>query len=472
MLPPDWRVALDPGSRRIDEGRVLVGGAPLRLLRLNEAGARVLDKLISGAPIGDGASEQALGRRLLDAGIAHPRPVGATRSTDDVTVIVPFNGASGELAPTLVRIAPVSQVIVVDDGSPDPTVADVAASRSARLERHAVNRGAAAARNTGWRLASTELVAFVDGGCHPDDGWLNALLPHFDDPQVAAVAPRITTAISPTLPPTLASYEAARPSLDRGPVEATVRPRSRVPFVPTATLVVRVADLRDIGGFDEDMRVGEDVDLVWRLVASGRTVRYEPAATVAHISRPNTRAWLRQRFDYGRSTARLATRHGDAVRPLTVSGWTAGVWALIASGSVLPGVALAAGTTALLVPKLEHLQHPWREAARLAGMGHLYGGLAVADALRRPWWPLALTAALTSRRLRFAVAVAATVPSLLEWKRERPALGPVRWTLLRLVDDVSYGTGVWAGCYRERSASALYPALTTWPGRQRAVEPA
>src|SRR5688572_2596747 len=135
MLPPSWRVALDPRARRIDDGRVLIGGAPLRLLRLHEAGARALDTLISGAPIGAGAGEQALARRLLDAGIAHPRPVGATRSTDDVTVVVPFYGSSSELAPTLARIGPVAQVIVVDDSSPDPTVADVATRCGAQLER-------------------------------------------------------------------------------------------------------------------------------------------------------------------------------------------------------------------------------------------------------------------------------------------------------------------------------------------------
>jgi hypothetical protein len=85
---------------------------------------------------------------------------------------------------------------------------------------------------------------------------------------------------------------------------------------------------------------------------------------------------------------------------------------------------------------------------------------------------VALTAGLASRRLRTAVALAVVVPPLLEWRQDRPALDPVRWTLLRLVDDVSYGAGVWAGCLQERSAAALLPALTTWPGRRRAVEPA
>jgi hypothetical protein len=68
------------------------------------------------------------------------------------------------------------------------------------------------------------------------------------------------------------------------------------------------------------------------------------------------------------------------------------------------------------------------------------------------------------------VLAAATVPSLLEWVEQRPPLDPLRWTALRLADDVAYGAGVWAGCVRERSMAALRPDLTSWPGRRAAVE--
>ena len=50
-FPDDFRVALDPGVRRIDGGAVLVGGSPLRLLRLTAAGTQVLDALCDGAPV-------------------------------------------------------------------------------------------------------------------------------------------------------------------------------------------------------------------------------------------------------------------------------------------------------------------------------------------------------------------------------------------------------------------------------------
>src|SRR5581483_5898215 len=152
------------------------------------------------------------------------------------------------------------------------------------------------------------------------------------------------------------------------------------------------------------LRFGEDVDFVWRLVESGATVRYEPGALAVHPPRASLRAWTMQRFDYGTSAAPLAARHGSAVAPLVVSRWSAAAWALIGLGAPAAGTALAAATTALLAERLEALDHPWTEAVRLAGRGHLFAGAQVADAVRRVWWPLAV-AGLPSRRVRRALAL-------------------------------------------------------------------
>jgi mycofactocin system glycosyltransferase len=248
-----------------------------------------------------------------------------------------------------------------------------------------------------------------------------------------------------------------RSPLDRGPREGAVRARSRVPFVPGAALVVRRTVLEDLGGFDEALRYGEDVDFVWRIVARGLAVRYEPSSSVEHPPRPTIGAWLRQRFDYGSSAAPLARRHPGALAPVAVSAWSASAWALTAAGSPLLGTGVAAATTALLAPRLTALQHPWAEAVRLAGSGHLHAGAQLASAVRRTWWPLALVAAAGSRRARRAMAL---------------AFAPTALEPLRILDDVAYGAGVWAGCVRERSLAALVPDLASWPGRGQAVEAA
>ena len=461
MLPPDWRITLDPGVRRVDSGSVLIGGAPLRILRLTTAGQRLIDELHGGAPVPRSSGTQRLVRRLLDAGMAHPRPGAPVHSLEDVTIVVPVHDQ------TIATTSDATPMVIVDDGSRAPVTRG-----DATVIRHDESRGPAAARNTGWRHASTDLVAFLDADCEPEPHWLQHLLPHFGDPAVAAVAPRIVTAERSSLPPALASYELARPTLDRGAHEAIVRPRSPVPFVPTAALVVRRSALLALDGFDETMRFGEDVDFVWRLVDVGWTVRYDPSVTVAHPTRATTGEWLRQRFEYGTSAAPLARKHGTAVAPLVVSPWSALVWALAGTGHLLSGATVGAVTTAQLAPRLHGLQHPWSEAARLAGKGHLHAGAAVADAVRRPWWPVALAAAAGSRTARRGVLAAITIPPLIDWWRQRPPLDPARWAALRLLDDVTYGAGVWTGCVRERSLAALRPDLTSWPGRRPAIQSA
>jgi len=100
---------------------------------------------------------------------------------------------------------------------------------------------------------------------------------------------------------------------------------------------------------------------------------------------------------------------------------------------------------------------PVAEAVRLAGLGHVRGGLSLARAVARAWPPLAVVLAVTSRRSRPALLAAAVVPGLLDWGQRRPRLDPVRFAALHLVDDLAYATGVWAGCRRERSVRALRP---------------
>ena len=205
----------------------------------------------------------------------------------DVTVVIPVRDRTAELARCLSGLGEY-QVIVVDDGSPDPgAVAAVAAAAGARCVRRAVNGGPAAARNTGLAAVQTPLAAFLDSDCVPVPGWLGPLLPHFRDPVVAAVAPRIVPYALPAQPGRpegdgpgrdgpagwLAQYEGVSSTLDMGPVPSIVRPGSKVPYVPGAALVLRVEAAGD--GFAEHMPVGEDVNFVWRLAAAGWHVRYE-----------------------------------------------------------------------------------------------------------------------------------------------------------------------------------------------------
>lgn len=457
-LPDGFRIELDPDVRRPGHGSVLVGGSPSRILRLTARGRSLVDRLAAGAPVPAEPPAQRLARRLLDSGIGHPRPPRPVEGPG-VAVVIPVHNDAGGLSATIAALrttAAPDRLVVVDDHSDDPYGIAAAAGPDATLIRQPRRDGPAAARNAGWRATTDPLIAFLDANCEPRPGWLDHLLPHFADEQVAAVAPRIIPAPVPGAPALLTAYEADRSPLDLGPREASVRPRSRVAYVPSAALVVRRRALEATGGFDETLAVGEDVDLVWRLAAAGWTIRYQPAAVVGHPARSGWGAWLRQRYTYGTSAASLARRHGRAVAPASVPVWSAAAWILLLTGRPRLAAAVAGGWAATLILVLRGQRGLAREACRLAVTSHLRAGLGLAEALRRAWPPAAVAVILISRRRR-PVLAAALAASLLVDRPPRARLGPGRFAAVRLVDDLAYATGVWAGCFRDRSARALLP---------------
>jgi mycofactocin glycosyltransferase len=437
---------LDSSYRR--HGNIVIAGSPLRLFRLSAGGRGVAEAVERGGVLP--AHHQPLTERLVEAGAIHPAPTGSLFTAADVTVVVPaFNVSAGQLHHD-------GPIIVVDDGS-DPRLT---AALHHRLIRLSPNAGPAAARNAGLAAATTSLVAFVDTDVDTEQGWLDTLLPHFNDPRLAVVAPRVRSASGSSV---LAAYEAARSPLDLGSEPARIATGTRVSYLPAAALVARVDALRAVGGFDESMRVGEDVDLIWRLIESGYRCRYEPVATVTHRPRATLAAWTRQRVGYGRSAAALDHRHPGAVAPLRIGGWSVAVWALVIARRPWAAAAVAAGTTVALRRKLDDL--PASESLRLAGLGHLYAGRQLANAATRVWWPPALLAAALLPRARLPLAAAALAPALVDWAHRRGPLDPLRYTALRLADDAAYGAGVWFGVIGHSSARALLPRFTNWPGK-------
>ncbi len=468
----------------------------MRVLRLTSAGARQVASWFAGAPVPAATAGRTLARRLLDAGIAHPdfgdpcaaHPDSAADRRDaaaspagprgprppDVTVVIPVRDRHAELDRCLAGLrGPAAdgqrgdpRVIVVDDASADPAaIAAIAARHRARVIHRPVNGGPGAARNTGLAAAETGFVAFLDSDCVPEPAWLDRLLPHFADPAVGAVAPRIVPHQAGT--GWLARYEGASSTLDMGARPSIVRPGARVSYVPGAALVVRRSAAGD--GFRPGMYVGEDVDFVWRLAAAGWRVRYEPAAAMGHDHRVTFRAWFARRADYGTSAAALEDLHPGAVRPLYASWWTAGAWGAALAGRPVTAAALTATATALLARRLSRVTAErwplpaagaaWELAIRLAGGGTLAAARPIGSALSRTWWPAAIPAALAVRKLRLPVAALILAPPLLDWADRRPPLDPARYVAARLLDDAAYSIGVWQGCVRRRTARPLLPVI-------------
>lgn len=468
-LPDGFAVRIGRHTRVVDDGAALIGGAPARVARLTPA-ARLL--VADGVVVATDAASRSLAEYLLENGLADPI-VDRLAPTDlsQLSVVIPTKDRARLLA-RLLQSLPVgiAEVIVVDDGSDDPSsVAAATEDAGARLIVHAANLGPAAARNTGARAVGTEFVAFVDTDVVLDPECLPLLLRHFADPRLALAAPRIV-GMSASEPTWITRYEDARSSLDLGADTAPVKPHTWVSWVPTTCVVVRVSMLGD--GFDPDLRAGEDVDLVWRLTEAGHRVRFEPAAVAYHEHRARLSRWLARKFFYGTGAQPLAARHPRNVAPVVFAPWSAVV--LVAAVAQrrwsLPVIAVTLGVVVVRIAgRIEHLRHPWRESARLVGNG-LLSAVAQGIALFvRHWWPAAVAGSLVSRRIRRATMLAAVADTAWEYARLLPRLDPFRFGLARRLDDLAYGAGVWWSSLRARSIRALLPAIVrTGRGRPTA----
>jgi mycofactocin system glycosyltransferase len=429
-------------------------------MRLSLTGRNVLEKLQTvGA--GDAPDARLLARRLTDAGLMHPCPPSCPRPESQVTVVIPVRDRPAELRRSLATLRdafPSVRVIVVDDGSLNrQATSEICNQYQAEGIRLDTSLGPAAARNAAIASVGTELIAFLDSDCMPQDAWINHLAGHFVDPLVGAVAPRIVgdeedqgSAIS--------RFSAAYSPLDLAQHPARVAPGARVSYVPTAVLLVRRAAID--AGFDPTLRYGEDVDFIWRLHDAGWRVRYDPSVLVKHPEPQKLTKLLARRFRYGTSAAPLAARHPERLSPLLIAPSSAALVAAGLAGRPLSTATIAAVQAVPFTMRLGKAGVPFDQAARwpLQGAGHTFLATGRAMTALTPWL---LAAGIKSRHTRRASLALIACPPLFEWLRRKPPLDPARWTALAIADNVAYGLGVWVGSFRARNWSALVPRLSS-----------
>jgi cellulose synthase/poly-beta-1,6-N-acetylglucosamine synthase-like glycosyltransferase len=214
-----------------------------------------------------------------------------------VSVVIPARDAAATLGACLDALAlqdvpgANAELIVVDDGSVDQTCA-IAQRPGVRVLRSA-GRGPASARNVGARHARGEILVFLDADTVPRPGWLGEMQAPFVDPLVVAVKGRYYT-FQRGLIPRFAQleFEDKYARLERA---------RRIDFVDTGTAAFRRDAFAASGGFDEAFGVpsAEDVELAFRLSASGARFVFNSAAGVWHQHAETLSAYLLKKLRYG-----------------------------------------------------------------------------------------------------------------------------------------------------------------------------
>lgn len=431
-----------------------MGGSPVRVVRMTR---RAISMLRDGTlEVRDPATER-LARKLLDGNLADPVFSRDRVVPADITVVVPVRDRPDQLRRCLAALSPL-RILVVDDASTNPLAVEHAARcNGADYLYLGTNVGPAGARNAGLNQVSTPLVAFVDSDVEVHASALLTLARHCDDPQVALVGPAVVGRTRSSRPKWFERYDVAASSLDLGKVGGRVSPGAAVGWLPSACLVARTGLLA--GGFDDSMRVGEDVDLVWRLGERGLSVRYDPSVTALHDVRPTVREWLGRKFLYGTGGADLASRHGSNVAPAVLSP----VMAVGAAAALIrrPWSAAVAGAALVASGRLLQRALPLEKdrtavVARLSARGLGWALRQEAGLLLRHWWPIGVLLASCSRNGRRAFFSAVAIDTIM-FVRERPGVGLTTVLVARRLDDMAYGSGLWWGALRARDPRCLLP---------------
>lgn len=224
-----------------------------------------------------------------------------------VGVVIAVRGPAPFLAEALAGVAaqtlPATQVVVVDDASPEPVRLDHA---GVELVRRTTRGGPGGARNTGVGRVGTEWVAF----CDADDVWSPGKLAEQARALRAGVDVCVGSAeiVDAHRRPTGERW----PGLETHP-EGLVAGLFAANPILLSSVVVRRAALLAVGGFDASLRRAEDWDLWLRLAADGRRFAAAPQAIVAYRRHPG--GLTHDVAGLARARLELHRRHAALVSP-------------------------------------------------------------------------------------------------------------------------------------------------------------
>jgi GT2 family glycosyltransferase len=204
-----------------------------------------------------------------------------------VSVVVPAHNAAATLGAQLDALrsqtdAPSFEIIVVNNRSTDATekVARTVAGGEQRVRvvdaPHAC--GPSYSRNVGIRAAQSEIVVCCDADDVVAPNWVGALAGALETHPYVGGPLEVDRLNEQWLPAHFGSVE----------------------FAHGCNIGIRRSLFLDLGGFDERLHTGEEVDLALRLMARDIKLHFVPEAVVHYRYRTTATETWRQSFSFGR----------------------------------------------------------------------------------------------------------------------------------------------------------------------------
>lgn len=213
---------------------------------------------------------------------------------DHVSLVIPGRNCALTVGPCLEAVLTIAraddsliaEILFVDDGSTDDTRSIVASFPVTILDGR--GRGPGAARNTGWRMATSPLIWFVDSDCVAEPNALKLLLGKLVSDSLAGVGGSYGNMNPDSLLARLIHEEI---------VERHLTMTGQVNFLATFNVLYRRDVLQEVGGFDERLLKGQDAELSWRVVDAGHHLGFEIQSRVKHF---HATSWGRYLWTQGR----------------------------------------------------------------------------------------------------------------------------------------------------------------------------
>jgi GT2 family glycosyltransferase len=205
-----------------------------------------------------------------------------------------------------------AEIVVIDQSDPpDEALPSFDANGCAVVHRRVEAVGASAARNEGIRVATHDVLVFVDDDVIATEGWLRSLVTALQHEGERTVVSGLVAAGSPE------ADGAFAPSLKSDAQGAVYQGRGAANVLWSGNMALFRSTVDEIGFFDERLGPGkrrfpgggEDNDYCFRLLEAGYRIVYEPGAVVYHRAWRPPSEYVATQWRYGRGQGGFYAKH-------------------------------------------------------------------------------------------------------------------------------------------------------------------
>jgi cellulose synthase/poly-beta-1,6-N-acetylglucosamine synthase-like glycosyltransferase len=295
--------------------------------------------------------------------------------------------------------------------------------------------------------------------------WLKELIPSLKEETNGAVGGKVDSWFDKSA---LDRYEKVSSSLNKGDRYKSSREEGSFFYLAACNLLVRKSLFSELNGFNEDMSVGEDVDLCWRIKNRGFEIEYIPKGVIFHRHRSRIRAFFIRRFQYGTSEPLLNKKHTDRVKkmfynPLSILFWLFIVISLMTGCYFLlagaPLILLTDSAVEQIKVKKKDLPIEYLSVFNAVFRGYFVSIYYWCEFLSRYYLVFSIVLLFFIPLLSLFLIMIHIAVSLSEYLRKRPDLNFFSFLYSFTVDQLAYQLGVWFGCFKYFSFNPVNPVI-------------